>query len=54
MTPRLQAAGRTDTWINESILDGYTRLHRLGFAHSLECWQGGELVGDAIEVVSSG
>ncbi len=39
------AAGRTDTWINESILDGYTRLHRLGFAHSLECWQGGELVG---------
>ena len=39
------AAGRTDTWINESILDGYTRLHRLGFAHSLECWQDGELVG---------
>ena len=39
------AAGRTDTWINESILDGYTRLHRLGFAHSLECWQEGELVG---------
>jgi leucyl/phenylalanyl-tRNA---protein transferase len=39
------AAGRADTWINESILDGYTRLHRLGFAHSLECWQGGELVG---------
>ena len=39
------AAGRTDTWINEPILDGYTRLHRLGFAHSLECWQGGELVG---------
>ena len=39
------AAGRNDTWINEPILDGYTRLHRLGFAHSLECWQGGELVG---------
>ena len=39
------AAGRNDTWINEPILDGYTRLHRLGFAHSLECWQDGELVG---------
>ena len=39
------AAGRNDTWINEPILDGYTRLHRLGFAHSLECWQGGELIG---------
>lgn len=39
------AKGRSDTWINESILDGYTRLHRLGFAHSLECWQDGVLVG---------
>jgi len=39
------AAGRTDTWINAAILDGYVRLHRLGFAHSLECWQDGELVG---------
>ena len=39
------APGRTDTWINESILDGYTRLHRLGFAHSLECWKDGELAG---------
>lgn len=37
--------GRADTWINKSILDGYTRLHRLGFAHSLECWRDGELAG---------
>lgn len=37
--------GRPETWINESILDGYVRLHRLGFAHSLECWQDGELAG---------
>jgi leucyl/phenylalanyl-tRNA---protein transferase len=39
------APGRPETWINEAILDGYTRLHRLGFAHSLECWRGGELAG---------
>lgn len=39
------APGRRDTWINEAILDGYTRLHRLGFAHSLECWRDGELAG---------
>ena len=37
--------GRTETWINDSILDGYTALHRGGFAHSLECWQNGRLVG---------
>ncbi len=39
------APGRPDSWINEAILDGYTRLHHLGFAHSLECWQGGQLAG---------
>ena len=39
------APGRPDSWINEAILDGYTRLHRLGFAHSLECWQNGQLAG---------
>jgi leucyl/phenylalanyl-tRNA---protein transferase len=39
------APGRRDTWINEAILDGYSRLHRLGFAHSLECWKDGALAG---------
>jgi leucyl/phenylalanyl-tRNA--protein transferase len=39
------APGRTESWINEPILDGYLRLHRLGFAHSIECWRDGELAG---------
>jgi len=39
------APDRPETWINEAILDGYTRLHRLGFAHSVECWQDGRLAG---------
>ena len=39
------APGRTETWINDQILSGYVELHRLGHAHSLECWQDGELVG---------
>lgn len=39
------APDRTESWINPSILDGYTLLHRLGFAHSIECWQDGELAG---------
>ena len=37
--------GRTETWINHPIEDLYVRLQALGFAHSVECWQGGELVG---------
>lgn len=37
--------GRTSTWINSTILNLYGELHRKGFAHSVECWQNGVLVG---------
>ncbi len=37
--------GRQESWINGPILDGYSQLHRLGFAHSIECWQDGALAG---------
>jgi leucyl/phenylalanyl-tRNA--protein transferase len=33
------------TWINQEIINAYCRLNNLGFAHSVEAWQGGELVG---------
>jgi leucyl/phenylalanyl-tRNA--protein transferase len=33
------------TWINDELVAGYVRLHALGFAHSVECWRGGELAG---------
>ena len=36
---------RMDTWINPSIKDAVTELHRMGFAHSVECRKDGELVG---------
>jgi leucyl/phenylalanyl-tRNA--protein transferase len=36
---------RPKTWINEEIVRLYAALHRLGFAHSVETWRGGELVG---------
>jgi leucyl/phenylalanyl-tRNA---protein transferase len=39
------AYGREETWIDETIAAAYTRLHELGFAHSVEAWQGGRLVG---------
>lgn len=31
-------AGRPETWINGTIEQLYTELHRMGFAHSIEVW----------------
>jgi leucyl/phenylalanyl-tRNA---protein transferase len=36
---------REGRWITEEIADAYTELHALGWAHSIETWQDGELVG---------
>lgn len=33
------------TWITPAMLDAYTELHRLGYAHSVETWQADRLVG---------
>jgi leucyl/phenylalanyl-tRNA--protein transferase len=39
------AQNRPDTWINPVIEQLYNDLFEMGFAHSVECWQDGELVG---------
>lgn len=39
------APDRPTTWINSTILSLYTTLHRMGYAHSVEAWEGEELVG---------
>lgn len=36
---------RQDTWINEPIFEACLRLHVMGHAHSIECWEGDALVG---------
>lgn len=36
---------RPDSWINDEIVRLYTDLHRMGRAHSIECWREGRLVG---------
>lgn len=36
---------RPDTWINDEIERLYAALHEMGFAHSVECYAEGELVG---------
>jgi leucyl/phenylalanyl-tRNA--protein transferase len=37
--------GRPETWINDGIERVFHTLHAMGFAHSVECWDGGKLVG---------
>ncbi|MEM6626894.1 MAG: leucyl/phenylalanyl-tRNA--protein transferase [Pseudomonadota bacterium] len=39
------APGRESTWINSPIVNLYSALHRKGYAHSVECWDGEDLVG---------
>ena len=36
---------RPHGWINEAFIDAYTLLHEMGWAHSIETWRDGELVG---------
>ncbi len=37
--------GRDNTWINRRIRDLYTGLYDIGHCHSVEVWEGGDLVG---------
>ena len=39
------APDRPETWINADIFRLYTTLHSRGHAHSIECWDGDDLVG---------
>jgi leucyl/phenylalanyl-tRNA--protein transferase len=40
--PRREGGG---TWLTREMIEAYEALHRLGHAHSVECWQGDALVG---------
>lgn len=37
--------GQSGTWIFPNLIQGYTELHRLGYAHSVEVWKGSTLIG---------
>lgn len=34
-----------DTWLGDDMIDAYCRLHRAGYAHSVETWHDGALAG---------
>ncbi|MGX5817563.1 leucyl/phenylalanyl-tRNA--protein transferase [Chitinophaga lutea] len=37
--------GQSGTWITRDMTDAYTRLHKMGYAMSVECWNGDTLAG---------
>ena len=42
---RCGSPDRPDGWITPEFVRGYTRLHHLGWAHSVEAWRDGRLAG---------
>jgi leucyl/phenylalanyl-tRNA--protein transferase len=42
---RVKRSHEDGTWITPEMIKGYGRFHRLGYAHSVEAWEGEELVG---------
>ena len=46
--------GREGTWINDQIVDLFTELNRQGYAHSIECFRDGALVGGLYGVAIGG
>lgn len=50
----IERAHEEGTWITPEMIHGYTELHRRGGAHSIEAWEGEELVGGLYGVDAGG
>jgi len=48
------AQGRRSTWIAPEFVEAYSHLHQQGHAHSVECWQDGQLAGGVYGVAVGG
>ncbi len=42
---RIRLENNEDTWLIDEMITAYTRLHEYGYAHSVETWRAGALVG---------
>ena len=42
------------TWIVPELKNAYVKFHEAGYAHSVECWRGGDLVGGIYGVFVEG
>lgn len=49
-----ECSNRSDTWISDKIIESYINLHCLGFAHSVETWENGEMTGGLYGVAIGG
>lgn len=47
-------AGENGTWITHEVIRSYTELHRRGYVHSVEAWEGERLVGGVYGVDADG
>jgi len=43
--------GEDGTWITDDMIEAYIRMHKAGYAHSVEAWDGDELVGGLYGVI---
>jgi leucyl/phenylalanyl-tRNA--protein transferase len=50
----LKRPGQSGTWITPEMLDAYCELHRLGYVHCAEAWDGDVLVGGIYGVDANG
>jgi leucyl/phenylalanyl-tRNA--protein transferase len=41
----VHAIDKGNTWIDDVFINAYTKMHELGYAHSVEVWQNEELAG---------
>ena len=41
----IERYGQDGTWIHQTIESSFLKLHEMGYAHSVECWEGSDLVG---------
>lgn len=50
----VRADGKESGWITKDMIAAYKKLHRLGYAHSVESWKDGKLVGGLYGVAIAG
>ena len=46
--------GTDSGWITKEMISAYTKLHQLGYAHSIESWRNGKLVGGVYGIAIGG
>jgi leucyl/phenylalanyl-tRNA--protein transferase len=51
---KVPRAGESETWITNRMMGAYCELHAKGYAHSVEAWEGGTLVGGLYGVDAGG